>query len=277
MDITKEARVRRWIGAACVGVCLMTSGGAWAQAEQGAAVEVDVATSVSAEKAGRAQLAGLSKEKTAAYRLEGEERRAALLAVAARYEATANDVALRGAERSEAAFRAGEVFRTARELGAAARAFGAATTLGLGNEGEIFAARAWLEQGHMARRDKQYARAQELYTTVTDRFAAHARPAAHAWTWRSKVAIQQKQWGSAGEAVRAFLASYSGVYPVEGIRNAERLARELRSQGHESDADALKIDVEAKIGASEADWAEDREAVEEALGDFRVTFIEETR
>lgn len=227
--------------------------------------------------AGREALAKLSKEKQASYAFEGDARRAQLAGVADRYMELSRSAEHRRDERAEAAFRGGELYRTARRIDAARAAFESAASLGPGTEGEVFAARAWLELGHIARRADDPDGALASYAVVAERFAAHTRPAAHAWTWRSKVCVADGRLDDASTAVRAFLERFAASYPVEGIRNAERVARELVSAGHASDAVALKTHTEAVIEAARASWADDEEAVAEALGDFAVTSNAETR
>lgn len=261
-------------GAVVLGLLLGAAGPVAAQ--QADATAASVAVDPGGE-AGRDALRALSKDKSAAYDLEGDARRAALLDVAARYVALSQDARYRPDERAEGAFRGGELYRSNKQVESASAAFESAAALGVGNEGEVFAARGWLELGHVARRADQPDLALERYTVVTDRFADHVRPAAHAWTWRSKVAVAEGRLDLAGEAVRGFLERFAATYPVEGIRNAERLAAALREAGHDSDALALKADVERRIDAVRTAFDGSEEAVDEALADFAVTSVGPTR
>lgn len=198
----------------------------------------------------RLELAELSKQKRAAYKVDEEQRDAALREVAAGYGRVAEDAARPLAERCEAAFRAGEILRARQDMEAAHAWFTSAFTWGeagqsLGEERE-FAARAWLEIAHMHRRDGDVEAARAIYEALPERFDDQRRTAAHATTWLGKLQIEAEDLDAAGDTLLGFASAFP-EYPEEAVRNADLLAVAYLEAGRLQDARDVVARIEAAM------------------------------
>lgn len=223
------------------------------------------------DDAGRAALKSASAARSEASKAPKEARAEALAGVASLYRAIA-DAAEHDVEvRAEAAFRAGELLRTAKQLQPADEAFRLATELGgQSAEARTFAARALLERAHLARRAKQEPEAIEIYERVRAEFGEQRRSAAHALTWSGKLRLRAGDLAGASERLSGFAREYP-EYAAEAVRNADLLAVELLEAG---DEDAARAAIEAvKVAVAPVLEAGGRKAEQclKALDNLRVT------
>jgi hypothetical protein len=191
--------------------------------------------------------------------------------VTARYAAIAEDGELASAGRAEAAFRAGELLRTGKQLDEAEVMFRRATELGDAAEGgQEYAARALLECAHLKRRAKATDEALGLYGEVVSRYAGERRSAAHAVTWRGKLLLQAGQREEGIVTLMGFVTEYP-EYPTEAVRNADLVALEQLEAGDEPGARATLAQIRSAMESVIAQGGKPAEQVSQALGAMRVT------
>jgi tetratricopeptide (TPR) repeat protein len=203
-----------------------------------------------AKDAAEAALVIASRARKAAYGLEGEARRAALLAAAGRYSDVADDATAGAAARAEGAFRAGEILRSQDELDQARSRFEQAAGFGDQDEARAFAARGLLEQAHLLRRDDDVEGALSIYDAVLQRFGSERRSAAHATTWKGKLLMRGGRHEEAVAVLTQFAEDFS-EYPTEAVRNADLAAVGCMKDGDASQArmivDRVRSLMEPKV------------------------------
>lgn len=200
-----------------------------------------------AEDPARAALSEASAAKRAAQKLDPSARDAALLEVAGRYDAIADNGDFDPAARAEASFRAGEILRARGKLAESEPRFARAVELGAdAPKGREFAARGLLEQGHLRRRTHDEPGALELYAQVRERFADQRRTAAYAMTWSGKLQLAAGKMEEAAALLQGFAREYP-EYPKDAVRNADLLAVELFEAGDEPGAKAAVDTVRAAL------------------------------
>lgn len=248
--------------------CMVSTASALGQLEDG---PPSAEAEVPRDKAGEAALTDLSKARSAAYKHEAEEREALLVEVAEGYRALAETVERGAAVRAEAAFRGGEILRARKRLEDADALFARAAEIGKGGPGAEFAARGLLERGHIRRRAKTWDEALRLYAQVLEGYPEQRRSAAHALTWTGKVHQQVEDLAAARTAVLRFADEYAEAYPVEAIRNAERLSRALVSQGDVDAARAISARIHERMATFASESGEETPEIHEALEALAVT------
>lgn len=126
--------------------------------------------------------------------LEGDARDRARAEVVAAYRAVREYFSGDGAACAEAAFRAGELLRTADDLAGALAEFTVARDRGTGTD---FRVRAMLEIGHVERRAKQPQKAIAAYETVVADDVASRRQKDDALLWIGRVWAGEERWTDA--------------------------------------------------------------------------------
>ena len=223
------------------------------------------------EDPARAALAEAGAAKRAAQKLEASAREQALLEVAGRYDAIADNGGFDAAARAEAAFRAGEILRVRGRLDDSAPRFAKAVELGAdAPKGREFAARGLLEQAHLERRAKDDATALQLYGQVRERFADQRRTAATAMTWSGKLLLAAGRTDEAAQMLQGFATEYP-EYPKDAVRNADLLAIELLEAGDEAGAKAAVDTLRAAMAPIVDGGGKQAESVSAALKAMRVT------
>jgi len=237
----------------------------------GAAGTPGVAGAAGDEDPARAALAEASAAKRAAQKLEDSARETALLEVAGRFDAIADNADFDPASRAEAAFRAGEILRARGRLADSAPRFAKAVELGAdAPKGREFAARGLLEQAHLARRAKDDATSLQLYAQVRERFADQRRTAATAMTWSGKLLLAAGRTDEAAQMLQGFATEYP-EYPKDAVRNADLLAVELLEAGDETGAKAAVDKLRAAMAPIVDGGGKQAESVSAALKAMRVT------
>jgi len=233
----------------------------------------DAATDEAATEAGEAALAEASAAKRAAQKLEDEAREQALLDVAARYDAIAGRDSYAVPERTEAAFRAGEILRTLKRADEADTRFLRAVTLGEDVEGaREFAARGLLERAHILRRADDIEAALALYAEVGRRFADQRRSAAHAVTWTGKLLVRDGRLEQGAEVLQGFADGFP-EYATEAVRNADLVAVSWWEAGDEPAARATVAWIEGRMEPLLEIGGRQAELVRQALDRMRVTAL----
>jgi len=223
------------------------------------------------EDPARAALAEASAAKRAAQKLDDTAREAALLEVAARYDAISGNGEFDTAARAEAAFRAGEILRARGRLAESEPRFVKAVELGAdAPKGREFAARGLLEQAHLKRRAKDEGAALELYAQVRQRFSDQRRTAATAMTWQGKLLLASGRTDEATQVLSGFATEYP-EYPKDAVRNADLLAVELLESGDEAGAKAAVDRVRSALAPIVDAGGKQGDAVAAALKAMRVT------
>jgi len=235
--------------------------------------EGDAAGDEAASEAGRAALKDASAAKRAVKGLEDEEREQALLAVAARYEAIAERADYAVPERTEAAFRGGEILRTLKRMDAADARFAQAVTLGEDvQDARGFASRALLEQAHLLRRADDSEGALALYAEVGRRFADQRRSSAHAKSWTGKLLLRDGQLQQGADVLQAFADEFP-EYATEAVRNADTVAVAWLESGDESAARTTLAWIQGRMDPLLAEGGRQAELIRQALERMRVTAL----
>ena len=216
--------------------------------------------------------------KRAASRLGPEEKDAALEAVVGSYRAILGREDFPAAARAEAAFRAGEIERTRKQVDLGDALFARAVELGgalpvtapEADGARDFAARALLERAHIRRRAKDVAGALAAYAEVRERFGDRRRSAAHARTWTGKLLLADGERARAAEALLGFLAAYP-EYPAEAVRNTDLYALELLEAGDEEGAREAVSRLRLELAPILEAGGKPAESVRRALDGLRVT------
>lgn len=201
-------------------------------------------------EAGEAALKAASRAKSAAYKVEGEARTAALLDVAREYGAVADTVRFGVDARAEAAFRAGELLRARSRPEEALARFGQATSLGeaaeAGSPARSFAARGLVEQAHALRRSDEIEAALGLYAQLDRRFPEQLKSRVHARSWTVKLLVRAGRLEEALPHVNEFATQHPDR-PVEAVKAATELAEALVEAGRADEASALATAVENQV------------------------------
>jgi tetratricopeptide (TPR) repeat protein len=244
-----------------------------AQGASRAADEADTSADEAATEAGRAALSNASAAKRAAQALEDEERGRAMLAVVAQYDAIAEGDVYAVPERTEAAFRAGEILRTLKRVDEADTRFTRAVALGEAVEdARGFAARALLERAHILRRADDVEAALALYAEVGRRFADQRRSAAHALTWTGKLLLRNGKLEQGAETLQGFADAFP-EYATEAVRNADLVAVSWWEAGDEPAARATVAWIEGRMEPLLGEGGRQAELVRQALERMRVTSL----
>jgi tetratricopeptide (TPR) repeat protein len=183
-------------------------------------------------------LTAAAKLKREASGKKGEEKLEALLKAARGYERAMRELADEKPAAAEAAFRAGEIWRTLRHEEDATRCFTAAA-----NEtgAPTVAAKAWLELGHVERRQKRFAEARRCYDRVLMVTPEQRRESARALTWQGKVLLEQKN-DPDGHATLLAVGQRFPEFPLDDIRNVDTVAVDWFEAGRVAEARALVDD-----------------------------------
>lgn len=151
--------------------------------------------------------------------LEAEERARARIAAAEAYEAVVRYWPRHPASAAEAAFRAGELYRTAGRAARARDCFGRARELGART---LWRARAELELGHLRRREGEFERALDRYLALAADASAPRGLRDDAGSWVARMYAELDQ---ADEAERWWRRVAEGAEdPLDRVRAWDRLA-----------------------------------------------------
>jgi len=207
-------------------------------------------------------LAEASKAKRAASGLKAEEKLAALVRAATEYERVARALADERAAAAEASFRAGEIWRTVRHEEDARRCFTAATAEAGSAPG--FAARAWMELGHLERRQKRFDGALRAYGCVLAITPEQRRECVRALTWRGKTQIEQKNEKD-GHATLLAVGERYPDFPLDDIRSVDLVAVDWIKAGRVAEARDLVNDCIERHDDSDDPEDESEPAIRKAL------------
>ncbi|MDZ4774300.1 MAG: hypothetical protein SGI72_14315 [Planctomycetota bacterium] len=154
--------------------------------------------------------------------MEGEARDRARVDAVAAYRAVREYFASEAALCSEAAFRAGELLRTAEDLTGALAEFGVARERGAGTD---FRVRAMLEIGHVERRAKHSQPALSAYEAVVSEDTASARQKDEALLWTGRVYADLERFADARRVWQK--VADKGDDPIDRIHAFDEIASML--------------------------------------------------
>ena len=174
----------------------------------------------------RAQLDHASDLKRALRGLEGETRDRARAEAVAAYRAVREFFASDAAACSEAAFRAGELLRSADDATGALKEFGIARDRGAGTD---FKVRAMLEIGHLERRAKHAQPALAAYESVVSEETATRRQKDEALLWVGRVYEDQERFDDARRVWQK--VADDGEDPLDRVRAFDQIASLLVQKG----------------------------------------------
>ena len=220
-----------------------------------------------AVKNAKEALSGAAKVKREASGKQGEEKLAALMAAVKAYETVASDHAAVVVVAAEARFRAGEVWRTLKHDEDSRRAFTAVTALAKG--APTWAARAWLELGHADRRAKKLDDALVSYTRVLTVVPEQRRECVQALSWQGKTLLEQKN-DKEGHATLLAAGTRYPEFPLDDIKNVDRVASDWIKAGRVVEARELLADLDEKHGKPDEGETEVEPAIVRALQRMKV-------
>jgi tetratricopeptide (TPR) repeat protein len=179
--------------------------------------------------------------------LEGEARDAARVEAVAAYRAVREYFADEAALCAEAAFRAGELLRTADDLPGAVAEFGIARDRGAGTD---FRVRAMIEIGNVERRAKHAQQALAAYEAVVADSTASARQKDEALLWMGRLYADLERFADARRVWQK--VADKGDDPLDRIRAYDQIASVLIETGDlEGAAGVLKRCNEALADVSQ--------------------------
>lgn len=170
---------------------------------------IDAAREVEAAdgpKNAKEQMKAAYAVKKQSHKKEGEEKRRILLAAVEEYRKVLSMFPEDREQGALATFRIGEIHRTLRDTDAATRAFQAVLTF---EDQHNTVARAFLELGHLARRDKRIDAAVQLYEQVVRQCPDVRDQGARALTWIAKCKLTQKFFDEARQPLRTIIDDYT--------------------------------------------------------------------
>jgi len=183
-------------------------------------------------------LAAAAKLKREASGKKGEEKLDALTKAARGYERAARELADEKPSAAEASFRAGEIWRTLRHEEDASRCFTAAAQEAAAPG---FAAKAWIELGHLERRQKRLDEAMRCYERVLAVTPEQRRECVRAMTWQGKVLLEQKK-EKEGHSTLLAAGQRFPEFPLDDIKNVDMVAVDWIEAGRIDEARALVDD-----------------------------------
>jgi len=216
-------------------------GGLTAQAEElkkGAGSGKSAPTAAKGESAAALKLKEASLHRRRSFKQPADEKRRILLEAAALYEAVIIDYPECRPESAQAAFRAGEIYRSVGLPERAGKSFQKAVAFDRSGE---FAARSLNELGHLHRRKKDYPKALEFYARVQKECPKVRDECADAVTWTGKVLLKQEQSDRGRQVLLGFAERFPD-FPVQAIRNIDLAACSLIKEGR---IDAAAVLVES--------------------------------
>ncbi len=157
-------------------------------------------------KNAKAQMKAAYAVKKQSHKKEGDEKQRILLAAVEEYRKVLSMFPDDREQGALATFRIGEIHRTLRDTEAATRAFQAVLTF---DEQHKTVARAFLELGHLARRDKRIDAAVQLYEQVVRQCPEVRDQGARALTWIAKCKLTQKFFDEARQPLRTIIDDYT--------------------------------------------------------------------
>jgi len=196
-------------------------------------------------------LAAAAKLKREASGKKGEEKLEALTKAARGYERAARELADEKPSAAEASFRAGEIWRTLRHEEDAIRCFTAAAQE---IAAPVFAAKSWIELGHLERRQKRLDQAMSCYERVLMVTPEQRRECMRAMTWQGKLLIDQKKEKD-GHATLLAAGQRFPEFPLDDIKNVDTVAVDWIQAGRVEEARSLVEDCVERH--SDADEGED--------------------
>jgi len=207
-------------------------------------------------------LAAAAKLKREAVGKKDEAKLEALVRAAQGYEKAARDLSGEKAALAEASFRAGEIWRTLRREEDAGRCFAAAAAESAGSP--AFAAKAWIELGHLDRRQKRFDQALRHYERALAVTPQQRRECARALTWQGKVQILHKM-EKEGHATLLAVGQRFPEFPLDDIRNVDLVAVDWIEAGRLAEARSLVEDCLERHSEPQDDDEEVDPSVRRAL------------
>jgi|GEM_PF-3276554 len=203
--------------------------------------------------------------KRTSFKKPKEDKERILLEVAQAYQQIIAELPEFTQECAQAAFRAGEIYRTVGRLKQAEATF--LQALELDPKG-TFAARSLNEVGHLYRRKKDYATALAYYQRVQGEYTAIRKEAAAAVTWTGKVYLRLKEYDRGRQVLLGFMEMFP-EFPEQAVRNVDRVVLSLIEEGRSEDAVAVLTRFLKRIeGVMGKSIKQDR-AVSKALGKMK--------
>lgn len=185
------------------------------------------------------------------FKQKAEKKRKILLDTVECYRSVLQDFPEAKAACAEAAFRAGEIYRSLKMNVEAERSFQEVLRHDVGG---VFAARALLEIGHLHRRAKAYDEALAAYRKVLKQCPEARSQCADAVTWIGKVLLRKKAYDEARRVLLEFADKFP-EFPEDAIRNIDLAAASLLQEGKKAEAEALvekwRAHFEALLGKDE--------------------------